>query len=62
MNWKEKISIGMKLISEGCRDADDDESTGISPCFSGCPFTDYCAEVANVAREKNIAGLNDWDN
>lgn len=58
MDWKEKITIGMKLIAEGCREA---EGVNTTPCYEGCPFTDYCDEVAKVDIRQYKIPLEDWD-
>jgi len=37
MNWIDKITEGMKLISEGCK-----ENTEWTKCYKNCPFTNHC--------------------
>ena len=37
MDWKEKILTGMKLINEGCKEAEN----SFSSCVK-CPFEPYC--------------------
>lgn len=37
-DWKSKIEIGMKLIAEGCNDANDDDCRN-------CPFKKQCHAV-----------------
>jgi len=39
MDWKEKISEGMRLIIEGCK-----ENDSWTHCHD-CPFDNYCTEI-----------------
>ena len=39
MDWKQKISDGMRLIMEGCKENDS------WPACRACPFDEYCSAI-----------------
>ena len=56
MNWKNKIEMGMWLLSQGCK-----ENRSTLDCAK-CPFDEYCNAIQLGAEaELNVDIPENWD-